>query len=249
MGDFDPEKDFYTPFRQKLEGVLREQGNVLDQIVRIHPIDYSDVALDAKKAVFKRAFPQFGIPPKWWQVIGLLRYFMTFFIGDVVIYASSEGENLIRDKVFHDIDTIIQEDAATFSIVAHSLGSVIAYDYLYNVFGKNEAERRRVRDDGKQQLRHFFTMGSPIGFFLLRRTDLLDEQKRSLLPNPIGLSETGHWYNFYDKEDIIAYPLKNFFPTIVEDVQVQTGDLVYNSHMDYWKDEEVAAKIADCLMA
>ncbi len=42
MGDFDPEKDFYTPFRQKLEGVLREQGKVLDQIVRIHPIDYSD---------------------------------------------------------------------------------------------------------------------------------------------------------------------------------------------------------------
>lgn len=174
---------------------------------------------------------------------------MTFFIGDVIIYASAEGESSIRSHVFNRFDEIIRSEAETFSIVAHSLGSIIAYDYLYTVFGKIPEKRRRVREDGRHRLHHFFTIGSPIGLFLLRKLALVQAEGSKLLPNPIGLDPARcRWCNFYDNQDILAYPLKKFFPAIVEDIQVQTGDLVYNSHRDYWKDEEVAAKIAACLM-
>jgi hypothetical protein len=256
MGDGEPSSEQYEPFCRAVTEILRKRGLSPEETICFHTIDYARIGLDAQQRVYTRAFPHLeGKRPTFWNPIGFARHFMTFYIGDVVIYSSPEGENLIRAYVFNELDGIIRDHSATFSVVAHSLGSVIAYDYLYNVFGKEESKRRRVREDHRQQLRHFFTFGSPIGLFLLRRTDLFgdgtnDNSPARLLSNPIGLNrETGRWLNFYDNQDILACPLKNFFPGIVEDVNVQTGNLVYNSHVKYWRSREMVQKIVRCIMS
>ncbi|MGH2568920.1 MAG: hypothetical protein ACRDGA_11325, partial [Bacteroidota bacterium] len=231
MGEPDPVHRAYGPFTKQLHAAILQRGGLPDETVRFHHIDYSEVAEKAKREVWKRSFPALGsdMPPAI-QLIPFIRYFVTFFIGDVIIYASAEGESNIRSHVFGELDKVIRSEAATFSIVAHSLGSIIAYDYLYHLFGRlPEEKRHKVREDGMHRLRHFFTMGSPIGLFLLRKLALVRAEGSELLANPIGLDPLrGHWYNFYDNQDILAYPLKNYFPMIVEDVQVQTGDLIYN---------------------
>ncbi|HEY4613184.1 MAG TPA: hypothetical protein VII11_09395 [Bacteroidota bacterium] len=249
MGNLSPEEEFYQPFERALEKAFSTRGEDVRRHVVFHRVDYTHVAEDAKAEVLNRSFPEYGSqPPTGLNLIHFLRHFITVFVGDVVVYASAEGENTIRKHVFGALDTVIQKDAAEFSIVAHSLGSIIAYDYLYNVFGKEPSKRRRVRGDGKQKLRHFFTFGSPIGLFLLRKLGVVGAET-ALLPNPVGLDAArGAWLNFYDRQDVIAYPLEGFFRGTVQDVQVQTGDLIYNSHMNYWKDKEVVERIADCLL-
>ena len=251
MGDIHPEDAYYKPFRENIASVLRRRGCDPDQVVRFYSIDYSQIGSVAEKAVLDRSFPELkGQKPCPLHLIPFIRYFLTFYVGDVVVYSSPDGENSIRSYVFDRMDKIIQGDASTFSIVAHSLGSVIAYDYLYNVFGKDSSKCRQVRPDGKHQLHSFFTMGSPIGLFLLRKRELFGRNFALLKPNPIGLKTgTGSWCNFYDRQDVIAFPLKGFFPEIVKDIRVQTGDLIINSHENYWTEKGVAAKIVDRLLA
>src|SRR5262249_48822295 len=102
-------------------------------------------------------------------------------------------------------------------------------------------------------------LGSPVGVFMLRKGDLWDPAKTGerfgKIRNPIPDSSR-KWLNFWDRQDILAYPLKNLFlrnpknaERPLEDVEVQTGDLVINSHLGYWKNDRVAQQIAAALAA
>jgi len=68
--------------------------------------------------------------------------FATFFLGDVTAYVSPDV-NLIRRTVWDQIwrgydcpgfEEMLQEEGATYSIIAHSLGSVIAFARSRSVY-------------------------------------------------------------------------------------------------------------------
>ena len=247
MGDEDPQTTEYDPFIANVQALLRARGVQADS-VKFHCIDYSHIAGGDQWAVFNKSFPKFaGSRPSPFQIIPFLRYFMTFYVGDVIAYSSPDGENSIREYVFGKLDEIIRTKAPSFSIIAHSLGSVVAYDYLFNLFGKDGNQARKVGEGVTPRLVSFFTMGSPIGLFLLRKKGLLEPG--ILKKNPIGLDKTrGCWCNLYDKQDVIAYPLQGLFPEVAKDVVVQTGNLIVNSHMNYWLKKDVARKIVGRLL-
>jgi hypothetical protein len=250
MGEFEIEQRFYGPFEALLREVMADRRQDLDTKVTLHRIYYTEAVKEAKWAVFHRAFPEYrgGLPPMFDTQIGFGRYFLTVFMGDVVSYSSSEGERKLRNFVYRQLDTIIRNEAASFSILAHSLGSIIAYDYLYDLFGKPPAKRRKVRQDGKQQLQHFFTTGSPIALFLLRKSHLMLDMS-GLSSNPVGVPRNGgSWVNFWDRQDVMAYPLERFFPKVVKDRQVDTGSFILNSHLGYWHNRDVAEAVADAVL-
>ncbi len=250
MGEFEIEQRFYGPFEAMLREVLAERKVDFDDHITLHRIYYTEVVKDSKWAVFHRAFPEYHgtIPPMFDKQIGFGRYFLTVFMGDVVAYASAEGERRLRNFVYRQLDSIIRNDASTFSILAHSLGSIIAYDYLFDVFGKPRGKRRRVRRDGRQRLGHFFTTGSPIALFLLRKAHLMLDAS-ALAKNPVGIQRPrGTWVNFWNHQDILAYPLERFFPRLVDDQLVDTGSLIFNSHLGYWNNRDVAERVADELL-
>jgi hypothetical protein len=250
MGEFEIEQRFYGPFEALLRDVLAERKVDFDQTITLHRIYYTEAVKDVKWAVFHRAFPEYHgtLPPIFDTQIGFGRYFLTIFMGDVVAYSSTEGEKRLRNFVYRQLDKIIRHDAASFSIFAHSLGSIIAYDYLFDLFGKRKGKRRPVRKDNRQHLQHFFTAGSPIALFLLRKANLMRDLS-ALSPNPVGVHRpTGSWINFWDRQDVLAFPLKRFFPKIAADHVVDTGSLIYNSHLGYWHNREVAETIADTLL-
>ena len=97
-----------------------------------------------------------------------------------------------------------------------------------------------------------------VGLFMMRAGGLWrNDAAFSEIVNPIRqLAENDicrSWLNFYDKEDILAYPLENLFDLnpnniyrSIEDVEIQTGNLVYDSHTNYWTNNKMAAKIAAC---
>ena len=189
------------------------------------------------------------------------RYFMTFFVGDAIAYVD-EFDNGIRRKVWEQMspDLLVAGAASppAFSIVGHSLGSVIAHDFVYalntqpgKIFDLSPDPQKNVTLSAQQILElqkaftNLITFGSPIALFWMRRRDLWDKNFANL-KNPVQGAR--HWLNFWDNEDIIAYPLRNFFTDgQIEDVRVETGIMMPWAHTAYWKNKALAQRVAEVL--
>jgi hypothetical protein len=271
----------------KQSGLTTEAFN--QQFGRIDVIWHDGTLYEAEKTISKTCFP--NLKPGFLRPMDRLRSFMTFFIGDVAAYVS-EDVNFIRRTVWEQIWQKYQddgksfkqllEDGATYSIVSHSLGTVIGFDYLFDLFNPdgsklfvptpdfekrpedrhlNGAERSlSAMAEGELDLlkngfRHFFSMGSPIALFLMRKGCLWsDENPFTTVYNPVRM-EGRVWCNFWDSEDLIAYPIADLFAKNPEnseckllDVAVETG-WVFSAHVDYWKNSTVAKTILEWISA
>jgi hypothetical protein len=117
---------------------------------------------------------------------GLSAKALETFTRDVYLYTT-------RTEVKAEIDAIVRADltdAEPMVVVAHSLGTVVAYSVL--------------REDTRAfKVPRFITVGSPLGVRPIR-----DQLKPLRYPKPAK-----GWYNAYDDRDLVAlYPLdeKNF---------------------------------------
>jgi hypothetical protein len=241
----------------------------------------------AEEALFSAAFP--GLKPGGLGLMPQLRDFMTFFIGDVAAYVS-EDVNFIRRTVWQQIWSYqesgkpfkqLLDEGATYSIVSHSLGTVIAFDYLFHLFDPKEPQlfvpcpdiEKRPEDAAlikknqqpsavtKEELqvlqnsfRHFFSMGSPVALFLIRKGSLwVEGEPFKTVYNPVR--EKGRvWCNFWDSDDPIAYPVAELFKKNAAnneckllDIPVETG-WILKAHVDYWENQTVAKEIMNRLV-
>lgn len=237
-----------------------------DRFVPIYTDWHTEQIHLAQATIYNEAFPDLAK-----QKISLfrpLRNFATFFVGDVIAYVS-EDVNVIRRTVWQQIWQQIKEplkhEQATYSIISHSLGTVIMFDYLFKLLRDDELfvtelnpemeislEDKRLL---KERFCHFFTLGSPIGLFMLRQGSLWDNNDPfRAVYNPIR--GNGHvWLNFYDRKDLIAYPLQNLFNhnpenegCQLEDKPVWAGFTSLGAHTNYWKNRELAGAIAKTLV-
>lgn len=291
-------KSSYTMLWNRL---IKQSGLTSDEFNqrfgRIDVVWHCEELHAAEKKLFDTCFktPKPGL----FNPMAQLRNFMTYFVGDVSAYVS-EDVNFIRRTVWKEIwinyreaDQSFKqllEAGATYSIVAHSLGTVIAFDYLSDLFDpinpklfvprpdankrpedeKLLTQRTDLSDISHDELRllqngfrHFFSMGSPIALFLMRKGALWAENKLfSEVYNPVR--EKGReWCNFWDSHDPIAYPVAGLLgsqtsselqdtdllnktavnlATKVVDIPVETG-WIFKAHMDYWKNCTVAKTI------
>ncbi|MGH8671176.1 MAG: hypothetical protein ACREUA_03935 [Burkholderiales bacterium] len=131
-------------------------------------------------------------------------------------------------------------------IVAHSLGSVIVSNYLWDEqsgkgAGTNAFERMRT-------LAGLVTFGSNIPLFTLA----LDEIKAIDFPPDSGLSGKAKWLNFFDADDVLGYPLRGLSDTyrkaVTKDLEINVGGLFSSwnpvSHTAYWTDADFTAPVA-----
>lgn len=154
----------------------------------------------------------------------LTSFTIEMFLRDVFLYMTDVN-------VTREINSIINEKLTNEPtiVVAHSLGTVVAYRVLLE-------QRARIN------IRRFITVGSPLGIHTISsRLGVLKYPKADLL-----------WYNAYDKRDIVALnalkapdfetdPVINNFG----DVQNQTD----NRHgiIGYLNDSTVAKSVAEAL--
>jgi hypothetical protein len=150
---------------------------------------------------------------------------------DIIGYLNPEIKARIQLRIKDELK-IINGDQESVTFISHSLGTVIASDFIW--------DRQDKKDFGNFQLGNFFTMGSPIALFALR-------WGAELFNKPIRIDAPGAWINILDKDDPIAYPLKGlnkeYNAAVREDKEVDTG-LVGISHVKYWKNKEVHQTIA-----
>lgn len=124
-------------------------------------------------------------------------------------------------------------------VVSHSLGTVVAYSIL-----------RGQRDTSKWRVPELVTLGSPLGVRRIREA----VGRLGPLRCPAAVSQ---WYNALDQRDYVAlfplepryFPLNPTMPAIVNKQDVDNDTENRHGISGYLKDQEVARRIYDALVA
>lgn len=201
-----------------------------------------------------------------------------FLVGfaDLLYYVSLDGENAVREHVFNYIGEKIkaylapsaQSYGVSLTFFAHSAGTIITHDFLYHLFrAKNSGEEtdgikylRGLVSKGRLRVRRFYSMGSPITPAVFRASSLLQKVTNGELLNlaEMGFRETDglsnpRWVNFWDKDDIAAFPVEFLYNNIskdgkkiVEDKYVDVGDGMPDTvHLQYWANSALADYVVE----
>lgn len=165
-----------------------------------------------------------------------LRNFVHFYIGDVIAY-TTKYDNKIRENY---IKSILPHVTKPFTIIAHSLGSVIFNDILYhskiwksnpNSLSKgfteeefefynkmnltNPGNQIKTFDDFVTQVQKnfeiFVSIGSPIGLFLQQDLVKFGAKQHGYADSPLTDGLNQFWFNIYNDDDFFSYPVEPFF--------------------------------------
>ncbi len=164
-------------------------------------------------------------------------------ISDIIGYKNSDAYPKIHGRLRQGLDLLADNrrtlgEKQHVSIIAHSLGTVISSDFVYDQLKAHGTLHEQFL------LSNFFTLGSPIALFAL-------EYGIELFKSPIRLEcKDGQWINIFDLDDPVAYPLKNLndaYDAAVDiDQEVNTGGFGV-SHTRYFKNQSVQQLIAQKL--
>jgi hypothetical protein len=252
--------DFADDFAKELKSRFAKKGG--DNLV-IRPVYWAGVLQGMEDEQWKRLL--MGGPLDYTK----LRKLLIDFIGDAFAYQPIVNDRATYDSIHAEVaqtfSTLAQESggSAPLCIVAHSLGSVIASNFIYDL-----QKPRLITDEVRAQMHGtplergetitlLYTIGSPLALFSLRYKDF---GKPIRIPAPKLAKHyadlKGEWVNYYDRDDVIAYPLKTLNPeykkAITEDHEVNVGGLIASwnplTHIQYWKDDDVIEPIVAALV-
>jgi hypothetical protein len=267
--------DFAAKFQEKLtrqfaQELKREVQDPTSEIL-IKPVHWAPALQDLEDELWKRLKQSSDLHHI------KLRKFLVDFAADAFAY-----QPILKDRTIYDsIHTIFAEvlrslaaeagGKAPLCVVAHSLGTVIASNYFYdlqkgtdrvwepvgNQIGDTPPfDRLRTPLECGETFSHFYTLGSPIAIWSLRYADF---GVPITVPSP-KLSEhhprlEGEWVNFYDEDDVCGFPLKTlnrqYEERVKADMRVNVGGLLTRwnpaSHLGYWEDDDVVRPIAKAL--
>ena len=137
------------------------------------------------------------------------------------------------------------EDDGALAILAHSLGGHIMSNYIWDVQrGKVTPEVSGDSFEGASSLRLLVTFGCNIPLF----TFALDKVV------PIKLQDGAKWHNYYDRDDVLGYPLRPIndeYADRCEDVEIDVGGFLsswnFASHAKYWTDNDFTRPVAESI--
>ena len=271
-------------FKRRLDGKAKKPEKELV----IEPIYWANVVQPAENELWRALKNTKRIGP---FVTKRGRQPMITLLGDAAAYQRGTVTNeeqdtpmiydLIHAEVARGIRKLAEEagEGAPLCIIAHSLGTVIASNYiydlqrLYDMSGNRKdiipyTARQEMGDtplERGETLTHLYTMGSPLLLWTLRYQNFdspIRIPARTALDHFPGVD--GEWVNFYDEADIIGYPLRVHEAYRKEGTvrvdRVVKAPVVKNwislgllSHVTYWGDREVvepiASSLADCWLS
>ncbi|MFC6064409.1 hypothetical protein [Streptomyces ochraceiscleroticus] len=204
----------------------------------------------------------------------VLRWAVTHFVGDAIAYQITRGDRSLYDEVHGYVARTLHELAdesgndAPLCVVAHSLGTVVASNYFYDLQvqyangGRNlvapsvmDCMRQTPLERG-ETLALLYTLGCPLGLWTMSLPDFgtpLTMPAPKLHKHHPGMHH--EWTNFQDPDDPIAYPLRPLSDAYQQQV---TGDREVSvapwwagwtpvAHWWYWNDPHVITPIARSL--
>ncbi|WP_150271271.1 chemotaxis protein [Paenibacillus tepidiphilus] len=247
-------KDLYKSFAQ-----ISGEDNPEDRIV-IKPVWWASVFAEREEELKNRLV---GAPYNLRYTE--LREFMIHYLADAVAYQPLEGGDQNYEAVHRTISRKLNQlsiEAGTdtpLCVISHSLGSVIASNFFYDLqYGRQKPEIVNPESalERGDTLSLFYTCGTTLPLWSLRYATF---DKPIQVPSK-GFSAShpnvqGEWVNFYDKDDVLGYPLKSIHPeydkAVTADEDVNVGTLLNNwnplCHNGYLKSGKVINRIAEGL--
>ena len=250
---------FANPMIEELEGRISGHAKI-----RWQPVYWADLLSKRESKLLNKLFPEekrshwFDDQSSLWFQ---LRKFVMNYIGDATAYRyipisssqtkkTNETYDRIHDRVHNAIVKLRKRLGSADKpviVMAHSLGSVIMSDYLWDrqkkqdkdPYGNNKFERMET-------LAGFITFGSPIPLFTLayRPVKSIKFPPKTL---PDNLRKKAKWLNFYDSDDVFGWPLKNlsrsYEGAVTDDFPINVG-LTPVCHGKYWTDNDFTKPVA-----
>lgn len=227
---------------------------------------WADV-LEARQTAYLRAAKRRG-PLDYME----LRRFVVNFLGDASAYqrigpssaadaissATSgtyvEIHNRVRAALRRLYEVQLNSESKPLLVLAHSLGGHIISNYIWDI----QSLRKRGQADGLsaferlETLTGFITFGSNIPLFTFAYETVIP----IAFPDPqlpAELKDKAKWLNFYDPDDILAYPLKPineaYDQVVTADVAINVGGLFASwnplSHIAYWTDNDFTKPVSE----
>ncbi|RBW69833.1 chemotaxis protein [Bacillus taeanensis] len=251
-------------FAEKVIQLIQEEAkkqlklftNDPDSQIVIESVCWADVFEEQEEELFQKLVVNEQL--RWMQ----LRRFVIHFLADTIAYqpvkVGKQNYERVHDKVKESLYQLSKKagETAPLCIISHSLGSVIASDYFYDLQAKLSVSDLSPLEAG-DTLNLFYTLGTTLPLWSLRYHDFdspIHIPSKKL--NDYYPELKGEWINFYDKDDILGYPLKNvnaeYYKAVTEDRAVNIGNVLESwnplSHRAYLTDKDVIRPIAQGLI-
>lgn len=258
----DTKKNYYMDFYKEVKKYLGK--TVWDRVIFKH-IYYQDILQGNQEAIFNRMRDQID----WMK----LRKFLLYGFSDAgSLENRKDSVNspyfLTQKVILETMDEIFEEaeqQEIPVVILAQSLGCQVISNYIWDANPEREAAYGiwSVRlDDGvgkgskkdsfrrMQSLQRLYTTGCNIPIFVSGHKNI------EAISSP---SDSFRWYNFFDEDDVLGWPLKPLSPSydhLVEDISINAGGGLFGtvvkswnplSHGQYWTDNEVLNHISSSI--
>lgn len=248
MGETKPD------FADDLEQILRQQldSEIWGDIHR-ESVFYQSILQDNQRRVWNDM--QFFPPNKlrWSE----LRKFMIYGFSDA---SSLEHKYNYENSVYKQSQKIIAESLrqarqnlesqeSPLIVIAQSLGGQVISNYIWDsqmakgIWEVVSPDYIKPSDDEKdfislKTMRFLFTTGCNIPLFVAGFDKILPFDKSKL-------HSQFEWKNYYDRDDVLGWPLQPLsdeYNQLVQDIEIDSGNFLLSqtplSHNDYWTDPD-----------
>ena len=250
----DRKKNYHEKFEEKIKN---EIDDIWEDVIFI-PIYYQEILQASQEVIFNKMRPHID----WKKSRKFLLYSFSDAASlehkkDIKGSPYTKTQEMIRDK----LQEIYKTCGASIPVVvfAHSLGGQVISNYIwdaqreqanYGVWQNSKANPKDPEDCflRLQSLVRFYTVGCNIPIFVAGHEKIvaIDEPHKDF-----------KWYNFFDEDDILGWPLRplsDSYDELVTDISVDAGDGIINfiqkgwnpfSHGLYWQDSAIIGHLAE----
>ncbi|HMQ67634.1 MAG TPA: hypothetical protein PKA90_01760 [Ignavibacteria bacterium] len=201
-----------------------------------------------------------------------LRHFVVHYLADTIAYqkmyeekkAESKNDRTVYFRIqeriseaLKDIDENTEPDAPLV-LIGHSLGTVMLLNYIYDS-QKSPAQKKTIYWNGKTEtgnLAGLILCGSPFALWTLRKEGFGEAINFPGEKVKGNLKTISKWVNFYDKDDVLGFPIKNINSSYKKnkqliDIPVEVDNPVLGwtplSHDDYFRTISIIKSISGFL--
>ena len=252
MGDRKPK------FADKIEEKLKKKiGDNFLEKVHFEKIYYQEFLQKNQDDLFKQMKKE-EIDGIW-----LRKFFLYSFSDALAVERKPEQkgspyeqvQQIIYDALDRCLAKLENTETPVF-IIAHSLGCQVISNYIWDAqakspnqgIWKNKAKNKQSDFYRLKTLRNLFTTGCNIPLFIA------GYDRKTIVP--IETKKDGYnidWYNYYDRDDVLGWPLQpinpNYKNAVKKDIEINVGGLLtkwnFFSHTQYWKDSDFIDPLAD----
>jgi hypothetical protein len=188
---------------------------------------------------------------------GLRRFMLTAF-GDASAYRKVDSDvnttyDEIHDRIKVEVKDMYENDLGSkpkpLIVLAHSLGGHIMSNYIWDMQKLKNPDLSPF--ERMNYVTGIVTFGCNIPFFTFAYRKIVPIR----FPHPrlpAALKAKAKWFNFYDPDDVLGYPLKAiceaYNDVVDDDIAINVGGILASwnpmSHCEYWTDNDLTRPVA-----